>query len=141
MRWSNPFSHSVFQGTQNSWNVNSISQMLYFLTKVNHPGSTDRNEVYQIVPFPRIQVSQTYLTSESIFLKQILQEQHSFRICFGKPKFKLTDVQALYIVLGPKATKACWLVYAGFSVPITPPFFHNRQSSFSLRGLVPSCFL
>lgn len=96
--------------------------MLYFLTKVNHPGSMDGNAVYQIIHFPRIQVSRTYLASESLFLKQIFQEQYSFGIHFGKLKLKLTNVQALYIVLGPKGKKACWLVYAGSSVPVIPIF-------------------
>lgn len=79
--------------------------MLYFPTKVNHLGSMDVNLVFKIVHFPGIQVSQTYLTPEFPFLRQLLQEQCSFGIHLEKPKFKLTNLQALYIVLGLKGRK------------------------------------
>lgn len=51
----------------------------------------DLNLVEQIV-CSRIQVTQTYSNSESLFLRQILYEQYSFGIRFRKPKPKVINV-------------------------------------------------
>lgn len=101
----------------------------------------DLNLVYQIVCFPRIQVSQTYGTSQSLLLRQILQEEGSFGIHFGEPKSKLTNIHILYMVLGPMVRIGGWLVHSDPKFHSALFFFHNRQPAFTLKSLEPSSFL
>lgn len=87
--------------------------MLSFPSKVNHLGSMDLNLVYQIVHFPRIQALRTDVTSESLFLRRILQGSFSFGIHYGESESQLTNVQTLYVVLVPNVKNVYWLIHAG----------------------------
>lgn len=118
----------------------SANKTLSFPTKVNHLGTMNLNLVYQIVClFCQNPVFKNLFDFRVPFLRQILQEQCFFGIHFGEPKTKLTNIQTLDIVLGPRGRKFIgWSMLAHKSRSISF-FFHNKQPSFPVKSSAPSC--